>query len=101
MTITFKSAEGLQAGKTKIKYKEVEVGQVETIRLNDDLSAVVVTASMVKEMEDHLSENTRFWVVRARLAAGEVSGIGTILSGAYIGMDPGQSGRISTRFVGT
>ncbi|MGD9301709.1 MAG: MlaD family protein, partial [Desulfobacterales bacterium] len=59
ITITFKSAEGLEAGKTKIRYKDVELGQVSAIRLSEDLSEVVVTAELVKEAEDFLSVNTR------------------------------------------
>jgi len=100
ITIMFKSAEGLEAGITKIKYKDVEVGQVEAIRLSPDLSEVLVTATMVKEIENHLTENTRFWVVRARLTAGEVSGVGTLLSGVYIGMDPGKTGSPANQFIG-
>ena len=61
--------------------------------LSHDLTHVVVTAELVKEAEKFLSENTRFWVVRARVAAGEVSGLGTIFSGAYIGIDPGKPGK--------
>lgn len=100
ITITFKSAEGLEAGKTKIKYKDVAIGQVESIRLSNDLSLVTVSAKMVNEIEDHLTENTRFWVVRARVAAGQVSGLGTLFSGAYIGMDPGQRGNPAEHFKG-
>ena len=100
ITISFKSAEGLEAGKTKIKYKDVELGQVSEIRLTPDLSFVVVTAELDKQAEDFLSANTRFWVVRARVAAGQVSGLGTLFSGAYIGLDPGQPGPKATRFKG-
>jgi len=100
VTITFKSAEGLEAGKTKIKYKDVEVGKVDAIDLSEDLSHVVVTAEMVKSAEHYVSEHTRFWVVRARVAAGEVSGLGTIFSGAYIGFDPGKSGKPQRKFQG-
>jgi paraquat-inducible protein B len=100
VTITFKSAEGLEAGKTKIKYKDVELGQVGSIVLGDDLSRVVVTAELVKEAENILSENTRFWVVRARVAAGGVSGLGTLFSGAHIGLDPGKPGKPATQFQG-
>ena len=100
ITISFKSAEGLEAGKTKIKYKNVELGQVAEIRLTPDLSNVLVVAELVKEAEDFLSGNTRFWVVRARVAAGQVSGLGTIFSGAYIGLDPGKPGLPATQFVG-
>ncbi len=100
ITITFKAAEGLEAGKTKIKYKHVEVGQVEAIHLSKDLKSVVVTAELVKAAKAYLSENSRFWVVRARVAAGEVTGLGTIFSGAYIGIDPGKPGASARSFKG-
>ena len=100
ITITFQSAEGLEAGKTKIKFKDVEVGQVEEIRLSPDLSQVMVTVQLTKDTKDYLSENTRFWVVRARVAGGGVSGLGTLFSGAYIGMDPGKPGKEARSFKG-
>ena len=100
VTISFESAEGLEAGKTQVKYKDVKVGQVETIRFNADLSRVLVTAEMVKEAGPYLTENTRFWVVRPRVTASGVSGLGTIFSGAYIGMDPGKEGEPSRKFKG-
>ncbi len=100
ITIAFTSAEGLQAGKTKIKYKNVEIGTVKLIKLSDDLARVIVLASLVKDAEKYLTEETRFWVVRARVAAGEVSGLGTLLSGAYIGIDPGRTGASSRNFIG-
>ena len=100
ITISFKTAEGLEAGKTKIKYKDVQLGQVTEIRITPDLSRVLVTAELVKEAEEFLSANTRFWVVRARVAAGQVSGLGTLFSGAYIGLDPGKPGLPGSHFVG-
>ena len=100
ITITFETAEGLEAGKTKIKYKDVEVGQVESIDLVKDLSHVIVTAELNKGATPYLTENTRFWVVRARVAAGGVSGLGTIFSGAYIGIDPGKPGKQARSFKG-
>lgn len=92
ITISFKSAEGLEAQKTKIKYKNVEIGQVESIGFNQDLSRVVVTAKLVKGAEKYLSTNARFWVVRAHIEATGVYGLGTLFSGAYIGVDPGKGG---------
>lgn len=100
ITITFETAEGLEAGKTKVKYKDVEVGKVEAISISEDLSNVVVTAKLVKQAESYLTENTQFWVVRARLVAGEVSGLETIFSGAYIGVFPGKAGAPAEAFVG-
>jgi paraquat-inducible protein B len=100
ITVSFKSAEGLEAGKTKIRYKDVEVGQVETIKLSDDLSHVIVTAQLVKGASDYLTEKTRFWVVRASVRAGQVSALGTLLSGAYIGIDPVTEGKSARHFEG-
>jgi paraquat-inducible protein B len=100
VTISFESADGLEAGKTKVRYKDVEVGLVDTIKFNADLSRVLVTAEFVKEAGSHLTQNTKFWVVRPRVTASGVSGLGTIFSGAYIGMDPGEPGEPARRFEG-
>ena len=100
ITIVFKSAEGLVAGKTEIKYKDVSVGKVQAIQLSEDLSQVMVTAEMRPEVANHLTRNAQFWVVRARVAVGEVTGINTLFSGAYIGMVPGDGGKTMHRFEG-
>jgi paraquat-inducible protein B len=100
ITIVFRSAEGLVPGKTEIKYKDVTVGKVQRIQLSEDLEQVLVTAVMSREVAGHLTRDTLFWIVRARVALGEVSGIGTLLSGAYIGMMPGSSGKVMHRFEG-
>jgi len=100
ITIYFKNAAGLAVDKTKIRFKNVEVGQVSNIDLDPDLSRVVVTAELRTGAEKYLTEKTRFWVVRARVAAGEVSGLGTLFSGAYIGIDPGTEGKPARSFVG-
>ncbi len=99
--IEFASADGLKAGKTKIKYKDVEIGVVDDIAFSRDLSNVIVTATINPSMRGHLNAKTRFWVVRARVAAGEVSGLGTLLSGAYIGIEPGEGkSKKQKNFVG-
>ncbi len=98
--IVFKTAEGLEAGKTKIKFKDVEVGLVTELSLTEDLSRVSVKAQFVKGAEAYLTENTRFWVVRARVAAYGVSGLGTLLSGVYIDLDPGKPGKQELKFQG-
>ncbi|MBT7630680.1 MAG: MCE family protein, partial [Desulfobacula sp.] len=64
VTITFKSAAGVEVGKTKIKYKDVTIGEVETVKVSPDLKNIIVTAQLAKETEGYLSEKTRFWVVR-------------------------------------
>ncbi len=98
--IVFASAEGLIAGQTKLKYKDVEVGLVEAVDLTEDLARVRVTASMVKELAGYMTDKTRFWVVRAEVSAAEISGVDTLLSGAYIGVDPSNEGRRTSIFEG-
>jgi paraquat-inducible protein B len=100
ITITFNTAEGLEAGKTKIKCKDVEIGLVVEITLSKDLAQVIVKAQLVREAESYLSENSRFWVVRARVSASSVTGLGTVFSGAYIDIDPGSPGKKTHHFKG-
>jgi len=100
ITIIFQTAEGLEAGKTKIKYKDVEIGKVDAITLSRDLSNVIVTADLVKQAEPYLTDKARFWVVRARVTASQITGIGTIFSGAYIGIEPGKEGTAARTFKG-
>jgi paraquat-inducible protein B len=100
ITVRFHDAAGLEAGKTKLRYRDVEVGDVRSIGFPPDRSTVVVTVELAREAAPWMVEDTRFWVVRARVAAGEVSGLETLLSGAYIGLDVGTSKRPRRDFVG-
>lgn len=100
VTLYFKNAEGLEAGKTRIKYKDVDIGTVRKIGLSDDRKQVVVTAQLVKNAEGFLREDSRFWVVRPRIGAGGISGLGTLLSGSYIGVDAGKSEKERDEFTG-
>ena len=95
--IEFKTAEGLEAGKTKIKYKNVDIGTVQTITLGRDKKGVIVTAQMTRNATDLLVDDTRFWIVKPRIAGGQISGLTTLLSGSYIGMDIGKSSRVAPR----
>ena len=100
ITIVFPDADGLEAGKTQIKYKDVEIGKVASISLLPDLSGVGVVAEMKRGTEEYLTDATQFWVVKARVAAGEVSGLGTLFSGAYIGCNPSTKGQQVSEFKG-
>ena len=100
ITISFNSAEGLETGKTKLKYKDVDVGTVKEITLSKDHSRVLVEVQLTKAAEDFAVKDTRFWVVRPRVAASGVTGLGTLLSGAYIGVDAGKSAEDESHFVG-
>ncbi len=98
ITLVFRSAEGLEAGKTKIEYNGVQVGTVTAIQLSDDHQSVITTAQMAPKTEDFLVEDTKFWVVRPRISGASVTGLGTLISGAYIGMEIGSSEKSQRRF---
>ncbi len=101
LTLTFSTAEGLAAGQTQVKYKAVQLGTVESIDLSDDNQNVVVRVRMTHVGRRFLSSHARFWVVRPRLTPGDLTGLETLVSGAYIAVDPGDpGGRYQDRFVG-
>lgn len=100
VNITFKTAEGIEAKKTKIKYKNVDVGEVKSVTLSDDHTQVVVTAELARNLANALVSDTRFWVVRPRVSGSSVSGLTTLLSGSYIGIDLGKSGEETRDFTG-
>jgi paraquat-inducible protein B len=100
ITVIFKTAEGLEAGKTRFRYRDVDIGLVRTISVSRDLERVIVSAELAREVAPHLVEDTRFWVVRPRIAGGSVSGLGTLLAGPYIAVDRGTSDKPRRAFVG-
>jgi paraquat-inducible protein B len=89
ITISFSDAEGIQAGDTKVRHKDVELGTVEAIYLTRDMSRVVVRARMRRSVTPHLTANTRFWIVRPRVGIAGISGLSTLVSGSFIEMYPG------------
>ena len=99
ITIVFQSAEGLEAGKTKINYRGVDIGTITAIRLAEDHERVIATAQMTPKTEDFLVEDTRLWVVRPRISGANVTGLGTLISGAYIGIEIGSSKEPKRDFV--
>ena len=100
ITITFASAEGLEPGRTELRFKEVVVGQVTRVVLSPDRQRVIVTAKLDKTAESLTVDDTQFWVVRPRVGTAGVSGLGTLFSGAYIGVDAGASAESRRRFSG-
>ncbi|KWR75016.1 PqiB family protein [Cupriavidus sp. IDO] len=100
ITVTFRTAEGLTPGKTPVRYKDVDIGLVKTARLAADRSHVIATIALTKDARSFAVADTRFWVVRPRFAMSGVSGLETLLSGAYIGVDAGKSGETTRSFTG-
>ncbi len=99
ISIVFENASGLEAGKTKIKMHNVDVGEVKSIELTEDLQKVLVTARMSANSEGLLRENTEFWSVNPRISLNGISGLNTLVSGTYINMSPNLEGRSSRDFV--
>ena len=100
IVVTFASAEGLTAGKSKVKFLEVEIGTVDVVRIAD-LEHVEVHCSLDKGVGAHLTEDAEWWVERPRVGAGGISGLGTILSGPYLTFRPGkEGGKRQREFVG-
>ena len=100
ITVTFRSAEGLTPGKTAVRYKDVDIGLVKSVRLAPDRSHVVAMIELTKDAESFAVADSRFWVVRPRFAVSGVSGLETLLSGAYIGVDAGKSAERKRDFKG-
>jgi paraquat-inducible protein B len=99
ITVTFKSGDGLIAGKTFVKYKEVNIGLVKTVILSEDHQQVIATIKLDKDAADFARDDTRFWIVRPRITASGVSGLSTLLDGPFIAADLGQSTSKADSFV--
>ena len=100
ITIEFRTAEGLEAGKTEVRYKEVVVGRVDAVSLSEDRKRVIASVRLARSAASLAVEDTNFWVVRPRIGVGGISGLATLVSGAYIGADAGVSTEDRKAFVG-
>jgi paraquat-inducible protein B len=99
--ITFESGEGLQAGQSQLKYKDIVFGTVKSLDLSPDKTHVIITVATTHDAKSLLTDATIFWVVKPRLFAGNISGVETLLSGSYIGMLPAaKAGKDQRDFVG-
>lgn len=98
--IRFETADGVVAGNTELKCRSVSIGKVTKIELSDDLQSVLVFCDLNAGNEHLLRKGTRFWVVKPRVSAMDVSGLGTLLTGAYIELDPGTGKRGGKKWEG-
>lgn len=100
ITISFETADGIEAGKTAVRYKSVDLGKVVKVGLSSDHSHALVTARMTREAQPLLRADTSFWVVRPRIGASGISGLSTVVSGPYIGLLPGKGALGARNFAG-
>lgn len=98
--VSFRTAEGLEAGKTTVRFKQVNIGLVRQIALAEDRSHVIAKIELRKDASNFASKDSRFWVVRPRVGTSGVSGIETLLSGAYIEVDGGKAKEKKNQFNG-
>lgn len=98
ITLKLANAEGIEPEKTTIKVLDVSIGKVSSVRLSPDNKSVRVTARLDAGTDSLLSADTRFWVVKPRIDKGGVTGLSTLLSGAYIQLQPGKSPQRKTEF---
>lgn len=98
ITVAVSDAEGIEAGKTRVKVRNVDVGQVTEVRLSDDFLSAVVVIAMNEGTDRMLNSDTRFWVVKPRIGKQGVSGLSTLLSGAYIQLQPGTAEENQSHF---
>jgi paraquat-inducible protein B len=99
ITIVFKVASGIEAGKTFIKYKDVTIGQVTKVELTQDYSKVQVTAQISKQAAALMVDDAKFWIVQPTISLSGVSGLNTLLSGQYIGFQSGSSSQKQRSYV--
>ena len=98
--VSFRTAEGLVAGKTTVKYRQVDIGLVREIVLSDDRSHVIAKIELRKDASNFAAKDSRFWVVRPRVGTSGISGIDTLFSGSYIGVDGGKAKEKKEEFNG-
>ncbi len=98
--VTFDNAEGLEANKTEVRCRSVKIGKVESIELSGDDLKVEVRMRINSSHLRLIRDGAQFWVVRPRVSASAISGLGTILSGSYIELDPGPGGEEKLSFIG-
>ena len=99
ITIVFSSADGLEANKTKVNYNGLNIGTLTAIRLADDHKHVIATAGMSPKAKEFLVKDAKFWVVKPRMSGLNITGLGTLLSGNYIGVQLGQSKESARNFT--
>lgn len=98
--VSFLTAEGLVANKTKVKTRNVDIGVVTKVHFSKDRSRIIAEIEIDKEMNDFLRTDTLFWVVKPRVGVEGISGLGTLVSGSYIELSPGSSDSYENDFIG-
>jgi len=100
ITISFTTAESLEAGKTRVRYRDVEIGRLKDLHLSTDRTHVLADVQLDDSAKQFAACGTRYWVVRPRIGMTGISGLSTAISGAYIAADTAPASRACKAFVG-
>jgi len=100
INIAFSTAQGITVNQSLLKLRDIPVGKVIAMRLNNQLNGVILTVRLNKNTQSLLTTDSQFWVVKPRIGIGSISGLSTLLSGAYIELSPGRSSEYSDSFLG-
>lgn len=97
VALKFEDFEGLEAGRTPVMYKGIQVGQMKTFKVDSDLKGAQVELMLDPRVEDYLVEGTDFWVVRPSISLAGITGLEALVKGNYIAIRPGESGQPAKR----
>jgi len=100
ISIVFENAEGMEPGKTRLKYKDVNIGQLSRIDILDDDKGVSLVIDVNRVADKYLTDTARFWIVSPKIGLQGITGLQTILSGSFIEIDPGKGGEKQREFKG-
>ncbi len=100
IVVQFTNAEGIEPGKTEVRYKAVAVGKLKSLHVSDDLKYVDAEIILSRDMGKHLGSDARFWIVSPRITRSGISGLSTFFSGTYIGMSPGTNSDDQRYYMG-
>ncbi len=84
ISVSFKDATGITPGETALKFREITVGKVESVRFTDDLQQVLVNIRVDKDLAPYIDRDAQFWIVRPQVSAQGISRLDTVLTGAFI-----------------
>ncbi|HKA39987.1 MAG TPA: MlaD family protein [Burkholderiales bacterium] len=99
ITIRFRDGSGIKVTQTPIRYRGVQVGEVTGIALSEDQRHVEVKARLQRTAASIAREGSVFWIVRPEVGIGNITGLGTVLSGPEIQALPG-TGEERLEFTG-
>ena len=90
ITVAFDNGSGISVGKTPVMYQGINVGQVKSLQLDDDLEGVTATIELSEQIAPLIRKNTAFWLVKPQISLSGVSGLDTLVAGNYISFQPGD-----------